>query len=142
MFLDWHGHRENSHCQEVSQQNKSPPINYTELPTQPWQHTSAGFSGPTPDRKKLLVIIDYLSCYPLVEIITTTATANSVNKLNQIFAICGFPNYMLTDNGLPLEQLGSTTLHHQKCSSTDRQVDSFQTSKNKMNNHCFTIKFN
>ena len=36
-----------------------------------------------------------------MEIITTTTASSVINRLNSLFAIYGFSNSMLTDNGLP-----------------------------------------
>lgn len=87
--------------QELSPPNKALPINYTELPTSPWQYIGADLYGPTPDGKKLLVIIDYFIRYPVVKIMTTITAISVINQLDKIFAIHGFPNSVLTDNGPP-----------------------------------------
>ena len=88
-------------CQAVARASTPPSIKFTELPKQRWEHTGADFYGPTPNGQKLLIILDYFSRYPIVEIMNTTTAGRVINCLSRLFAIHGFPNSMLTDNGPP-----------------------------------------
>ena len=89
-------------CQAVIKDHHPlPEIKFTEVPQQAWEETGADFYGPLPDNSKLLVILDYFSKYPIIEIMQTTTAHSVINRLNKIFAANGFPQSMLTDNGPP-----------------------------------------
>ena len=88
-------------CQAVARASTPPSIKFTELPKQPWKHTGADFYAPTPNGQKLLIILDYFSRYPIVEIMNTTTANSVINRLNSLFPIYGFPDSMLTGNGPP-----------------------------------------
>ena len=88
-------------CQAVARTSTPPSIKFTELPKQPWENTGADFYDPTPNGQKLLMILDYFSRYSIVEIMNTATASSVINRLNGLFAIYGFPNSMLTDNGPP-----------------------------------------
>ena len=48
-----------------------------------------------------MIVLDYFSRYPIAGIMNTTTANSVINRLNSLFAIYGFPNSMLTDNGPP-----------------------------------------
>ena len=79
-------------CQAVARASTSPSVKFTESSKQTWEHTGVDFYGPTPNGQKLLIILDYFSRYPVVEIMNTTTANSVINRLNRLFAIYGFPN--------------------------------------------------
>ena len=48
-----------------------------------------------------MILLDYFSRYPIVEIMNIAIAISMINRLNSLYAIYEFPNSMLTDNGPP-----------------------------------------
>lgn len=48
--------------------------------------------------KHMLVVNDYYSCYPEIEVMESTTTVAVINRLMCISATCGLPNDGATDN--------------------------------------------
>ena len=85
----------------MTRASTSSSIKFSELPKQPLEHTGVDFYGPTPNEQKLLIILDYFSRYPIVDIMNTKAASSVISRLSSLFASYGFPNSMLTDNCPP-----------------------------------------
>jgi hypothetical protein len=52
-----------------------------------------------PSVEYLLVVIDYYSRFPEVEIVRSITSATIINKLRKIFAVHGICNELVSDNG-------------------------------------------
>ena len=64
------------------------------------------FIGPLPDDngyKYCLVIIDYFSRYPFVFPLKEITAVNTINCFKKVFAMFGFPDKVLSDQGSQFE---------------------------------------
>ena len=87
-------------CQITSTTNApKQPIKATPLPQGPWEQIGIDLSGPYPTGETLLVVVDYYSRYPEVEILRSTTAKVIINRLNKIFATHGLPKQIVSDNG-------------------------------------------
>ena len=67
------------HCQAATPHKHRDPLKPTESPTLPWREVAVDHWGPTKEGKYLLVVVDYMSRYPEVEVVTgTSASANVI----------------------------------------------------------------
>ena len=87
------------------QATTSGPINTeptiaTPLPSAPWKNVSFDFLCPIPTGEHLVVMDDY-SRFPEVEIVTSTAAAEVIPKLDSILARQGIQELAKSDNGPP-----------------------------------------
>ena len=73
----------------------------TPIPDRPWEVVSVDFGGPYPDGHYNLVVIDKRTRYPEVEMVHSTATSLTKEKLKKIFATYGTPIQLESDNGPP-----------------------------------------
>ncbi|XP_060587991.1 uncharacterized protein K02A2.6-like [Ruditapes philippinarum] len=85
-------------CQLVSNPSQQLPITPTELPETPWQIAGMDLTGPFPGGEYILVVIDYYSRYPEVEIMKSITSRCIIQRLMQIFATHGLPSVIKTDN--------------------------------------------
>ena len=88
-----------SACLATKPNQKREPLLPHEVPDGPWQKIGADFFDL--DGKKFLLVIDYFSKFPFVELVTTTSAQSTINKLRNIFATEGAPQTLITDNGPP-----------------------------------------
>jgi hypothetical protein len=76
-------------CQIMANQTRAPPVNTTKLPNRPWKKLGIDLTGPFTNNEYLLVVIDYYSRFPEVEIVRSITSATIINKLRKIFAVHG-----------------------------------------------------
>ena len=88
-------------CQLTVQQHRKEPLKMTPIPDRPWEVVSVDFGGPYPDGHYNLVVIDKRTRYPEVEMVHSTATSLTKEKLKKIFATYGTPIQLESDNGPP-----------------------------------------
>ena len=86
-------------CQAATPTNTSEPLQMTELPEKKWHEVSVDHVGPFPDGKHVLVIIDDYSRFPIVEVVKSTSTQETIEQLDKYFSIFGIPSVLKTDNG-------------------------------------------
>ena len=90
-------------CQPCTLASTSPtqavaPLKPTPLPKAAWLYLGMDFVGPFPTGENLLVLIDYYSRFPGVEIMKKI-TADALEPcLRRIFAWYGIPQRIVTDN--------------------------------------------
>jgi hypothetical protein len=77
------------------------PLKMTQLPTAPWKEVAMDFLGPFPTGEYLVVVIDALSRFPEVDVLTTVSANAVLPKLDAIFSRQGFPEVLKSDNGPP-----------------------------------------
>ena len=85
-------------CQLMGKPNRPEPMKRTELPTGPWEQILCHFLGPLPSKDNLLVITDYYSRWIEVIILKSTTADKTVEALNRVFCMHGFPVSITTDN--------------------------------------------
>ena len=66
----------------------------TELPRDSWKKVSADLMGPFPTGESLLVIVDYYSRFPVVEILQSTVSSVNIHRMHKIFSIHGLFIYL------------------------------------------------
>ena len=86
-------------CQLLCNPPRPPTVEMTELPDGPWKKCAIDLSGPYANNEYLLVLIDYFSRFPEVEIIRSITSATIINKLRKIFSIHGLCTELVSDNG-------------------------------------------
>ena len=79
------------HCQAATPHKHIDPLKPTESPTLPWREVAVDHWGPTKEGKYLLVVMDYMSRYPEVEVVTGTSASANVIAFDNIFSRHGFP---------------------------------------------------
>jgi transposase InsO family protein len=73
-------------------------------PRHPWQHLTTHWErvhidfGEC-DKKHFLVVVDAFSKWPEVRYMSSTTTERTIEVLDEIFAIHGFPQVLASDNG-------------------------------------------
>ncbi len=88
-------------CQAANNSKTVEPLKMTTMPSKPWQVVHGDFCGPFPSGDYLLVLMDEHSRFPEVEIIRSTSTTVTIDKLEKIFSVHGFPIEFVSDNGPP-----------------------------------------
>ena len=86
-------------CQVVSQPSTQEPMTRTEFPNAPWEHLAIDIMGPFPSGDSLLVTVDYYSRFYDVCIMKTMTSATVIERLDQLFAVHGYPLTVKCDNG-------------------------------------------
>jgi hypothetical protein len=87
-------------CQIMANPTQAPPVNTTKLPDRPWKKLGIDLTGPFTNNEYLLVVIDYYSRFPEVEIVRSITSATIINKLRKIFAVHGICNELVSDRHL------------------------------------------
>ena len=90
-------------CQAANDSKNVEPLKMTTMPSKPWQVIHGDFCGPFPSGDYLLVLMDEHSRFPEVEIIRSPSTSVTIEKLEKIFSIHGFPIEFVSDNGPPFQ---------------------------------------
>ena len=88
-------------CQASTKTHHRDPLIPSTPPLLPWEKLSADHWGPLPDGKYLLVVIDELSRYPEVAVVSGTSAEANIPALDEIFSRHGFCNRLKTDGGPP-----------------------------------------
>ena len=96
-------------CQTTTQPNPSEPLQSPPLPNCAWDKPKIDFYGPLPSGQYILVIMDFYSRFPEVEILTSISAKNVIPKLDNIFARHAVPSQIISDNGPPFH---SHEFHH------------------------------
>ena len=69
------------------------------MPESPWLSVAVDLCGPFPTRETLLILVDYYSRFPFVEILKSTTSATIISKSFKIFSVRGLPETLTSDNG-------------------------------------------
>ncbi|XP_039968968.1 uncharacterized protein K02A2.6-like [Bactrocera tryoni] len=87
-------------CEICKVGNPTPTRQYLSWPEAkaPWERVHIDFAGPIFD-SMWLICIDAYSQFPFVTQLSSTTTDNTIHSLKSIFAIEGFPNTLVSDNG-------------------------------------------
>ena len=90
-------------CQPCTLANSAPtqpipPLKPTPLPEAAWLYVGMDFVGPFPTGENLLVLVDYYSRFPEIEIMTKITVEALEPRLRRIFSHYGVPQRIVTDN--------------------------------------------
>ena len=106
-------------CQTTLDHHHPAPI---PMPESPWLSVAVDLCGPFPTGETLLILVDYYSWFPFLEILKSKAFATIISKLFKIFLVHGLPETRVTmeDNlhlmkwnpSLKLMVLAIIELHH------------------------------
>lgn len=88
-------------CQASTVSKHRDPLVPTEPPDEVWTDLAADHWGPTPDGKYVLLVIDKLSRYPEVKIVSGTASEPNIEAFDDIFSRNGYCETLVTDGGPP-----------------------------------------
>ena len=88
-------------CQASVKKNTKAPVQPTEIPDHVWQTVNTDYLGPLPDNQYALVMINQRSRYPVVTFTNNTTAKNFITICNNVFGHFGFPETLISDNGLP-----------------------------------------
>ena len=88
-------------CQASTETKHRDPLTPTEPPVGVWEELAADHWGPTPEGKFLLVVIDKLSRFPEVRVVTGTSAEANIEAFDSIFTTHGNCKVLYTDNGPP-----------------------------------------
>ena len=69
------------------------------MPASPLLSVAVDLCGPFPTGETLLILVDYYSRFPFVEILKSTTSATIISKLFKIFSVHGLPETLTSDNG-------------------------------------------
>ena len=88
-------------CQTTGHQTRRDPLIPSTSPQTPWECVDVDHWGPTPDGKYLLVIIDRLSRFPEIKIVSSTSAEANIEAFDETFSRHNFPEEMKSDGGPP-----------------------------------------
>ena len=86
-------------CQAETAMKHRDPLVPTEPPREVWKDLTVDHWGPTANGKYVLVVIDKLSKFPEVEIVSSTSAEPNIRALDSIFSRHGYCDTLTADNG-------------------------------------------
>ena len=69
------------------------------MPESSWSSVAVDLCCPFPTGETLLILVDYYSRFPIVEILKSKTSANIISKLFKIFSVPGLPEILTIENG-------------------------------------------
>ena len=94
-------------CQLQQNEAGKALVHSWEWPATPWQRIHVDFARPFLGRM-FLIIVDAHSKWPEVEIMSSTTSTQTIDRLRTIFARYGVPAQVVTDNGPQFKSAVST----------------------------------
>ena len=85
-------------CQEQKSNPPVAPLHPWVWPTNPWKRIHIDFAGPFLT-KMFLIVVDAHSKWPEVIQMSSTTTSKIIEALGNLFARCGLPEQVVSDNG-------------------------------------------
>ena len=120
-------------CLAATETKHRDPLIPTEPPATPWTNLAADHWGPTPDGKHLLLVIDELTRYPELEVVSGTSVDANIEAFDTMFCRHGYPETLKTDGGPPFNGTDSHLLkqyfrwagikHHPTISADDPEAN-------------------
>ena len=86
-------------CQTKLDHHLPAPIMPIPMPESSWSSVPVDLCGPFPTGETLLILVDYFSRFPIVEILKSKTSANIISKLFKIFSVLGLPEILTSENG-------------------------------------------
>ena len=68
------------------------------MPESPWLSVTVDLCGPFPTGKTFLILVDYYSQFPFIEILKNTTSSTIISKLFKIFSVNGLTETLTIDN--------------------------------------------
>ena len=88
-------------CSAAVPTTHTPPMAVRETPNRVWSEVQVDFKGPVAGRYYLHVVIDQLSRWPEVEIVSSTSFEKLRPALERSWGLLGIPDRVTHDNGPP-----------------------------------------
>ena len=88
-------------CASATPTTSTPPMAIRSTPERVWSEVQADFKGPVGGRYYFHVVIDQLSRWPEVEIVSSTSFDKLKPALERSWALLGIPDRVTHDNGPP-----------------------------------------
>ena len=88
-------------CLAATETKHRDPLVPTEPPATPWTNLATDHWGPTPDGKHLLLVIDELTRYPELEVVSGTSADANIEAFDTMFCRHGYPETLKSDGGPP-----------------------------------------
>ena len=88
-------------CASATPTTSTPPMAIRSTPERVWSEVQADFKGPVGGRYYFHVVIDQLSRWPEVEIVSSTSFNKLKPALERSWALLGIPDRVTHDNGPP-----------------------------------------
>nr|Q09575.1 RecName: Full=Uncharacterized protein K02A2.6 [Caenorhabditis elegans] len=101
-----------NNCQENSKMPRVVPLNPWPVPEAPWKRIHIDFAGPL-NGCYLLVVVDAKTKYAEVKLTRSISAVTTIDLLEEIFSIHGYPETIISDNGTQL----TSHLFAQMCQS-------------------------
>ena len=95
----WWPHIECHSCQTTLDHHHPAPVMPIPMPASPLLSVAVDLCGPFPTGETLLILVDYYSRFPFVEILKRTISATIICKLFKIFSVHALPERLTSDNG-------------------------------------------
>ena len=90
-------------CQVQSKPTRPAKLSITPTPTEVWETANLDYLGPLPNGFYLIVLIDQLSKFPVVEPIHSTSADLLIDFLQRTISTFGIPKTVVSDNGPPFK---------------------------------------
>ena len=99
-------------CLVSDKTHKHDPLKPTRLREEQWGLLGADHYGPLQGNTvgHLLVIIDYLTKYPVVKRVPSTGGLDNIIAFDEVFKMLGYPKVLRSDNGAPFNGTDSHNL--------------------------------
>ena len=90
-------------CQIQSKPTQPAKLSVTPTPTEVWEIANLDYLGPLPNGQYLIVLIDQLSKFPVVEPIRSTSADQLIDFLQRTISTFGIFKTVISDNGPPFK---------------------------------------
>ena len=89
-------------CLASTPKHTPEPLKMSKMPDKVMDEVSLDFSGPWPDGKYIMVLMEEYSRFPIVEILSSINAKTVIPVLDKIFSEVGVPLTLKSDNGAPM----------------------------------------
>ena len=86
-------------CQTTLDHHQPTPVMPIPMSESPWLSVAVDSCGPFPTGGTLLILVDYYSRFPFVEILKSTTSTIIISKLFKIFSVHYLPEILTSDSG-------------------------------------------
>ena len=86
-------------CQTMLDHHHPAPMTLIPIPESPWLSVVVDLCGPFPTGETLLILVNYYSRFPFVEVLKSMTSATIIAKVFKIFSVHRLPETLTSDNG-------------------------------------------